>query len=143
MPDLTLMRIRTDKEKGTFGNLYIDTKFFCNTIEPPDFNDDGIDDNEKGRSCIPAGDYLCKRDYYHRGKYETFEITGVPNRSEIKFHTGNDVRHTAGCILIGLEASWNPFYVSHSKITFNEFMEALEGVDEFTLSILWAGEPVA
>lgn len=143
MPDLTLMRIRTDKKKGTFGNLYIDTKFFCNTIEPPDFNDDGIDDNEKGRSCIPVGTYVCKRDYYHRGKYETFEVTGVPNRSEIKFHTGNDVRHTAGCILLGLEVSWNQFYVSHSRITFNEFMEALDGVDEFLLSILRAEEPVA
>ena len=45
-------------------------------------------DNQKSISCIPAGEYICRR--YSSEKYkDTFEVTDVPGRSYILFHVGN------------------------------------------------------
>lgn len=132
--ELLLTRIRKDKERGVFGMLYIGTEFFCSTIERPDLNDDGIPGNEKGLSCIPAGTYTCKRSWYHKGRYETLEVTGVPGRDRILFHTGNSAKDVQGCIAVG-QATDDDFWVKNSKITFRAFMEKLNGVDSFILTI--------
>lgn len=57
-------------EAGTFGSLtmfdpnIVDLcRFMCVTLERPDYNHDGIINNEKGNSCIPEGTYYCKRVY--------------------------------------------------------------------------------
>ena len=85
---------------------------------------------------IPAGEYTCVRDYYQRGNYPTFEVH-VPGRTRILFHKGNTHHDTEGCILLGLrsgELDGKPAVLS-SAVAFNAFMDLLEGVDEFTLTI--------
>ena len=60
-------------------------------------------DNERNRSCIPAGEY--DFDYMERsasGKYRgCFHVKNVPGRSEILAHNGNLAAHTKGCIIVG------------------------------------------
>lgn len=103
--------------------------------------------NRPNVSCIPAGTYLCRRSRYHAGGYDTFEITGVPNRSRILFHIGNTEEDTAGCILVGKRfgvlvrtdedtgRKAPKLAVLDSRTAFREFMERLDGVSEFMLQI--------
>jgi len=133
---LTLMRIAYDLKRGTAGRLYVNTSFFCSTIERPDLNADGIQGNEQGQSCIPAGDYVCKRTWYYKGGYETFEVTNVPGRSRILFHVGNTAKDVQGCIALGRAVPGDPFVVVNSRATFKEFMSKLEGIKTFQLTIL-------
>lgn len=51
--------------------------------------------------CIPDGTYEVVLEYSNRFKRKLFEIKGVPNRSETKFHLGNHIDHSDGCVLVG------------------------------------------
>lgn len=55
---------------------------------------------------IPAGRYLCRRTRYHRGGYETYEVTGVEGHSRLLFHRGNVEEDSEGCILVGRRFGW-------------------------------------
>lgn len=94
-------------------------------------------DNKQQVSCIPAGQYLCKR--VKSPKFgNTFEITGVPGRSHILFHVGNREKDSLGCILIA--ESFSDFNgeagVAFSSAGYKEFMQKQSGVNSFTLTIM-------
>lgn len=114
---------------GTFGVMTIDNKPFCLTLEP--------NDRYNGRnSCIPTGMYLARR-FYGQKYPDTWEIVDVPNRDSILIHWGNLEDHSLGCILVGqrLGVLENKQAILSSKVTFNAFMEATEGVDELRITI--------
>lgn len=92
-------------------------------------------DNRPNVSCIPAGTYICRR--IVSPKYGvTFEVTDVQGRTHILFHWGNYPDDTLGCILLGITSDPAMPAVWHSKNAFAEFMQRLDGVDEFELEIL-------
>lgn len=68
--------------------------FICFTLELPWLN------NAPQISCIPLGTYQVIR-HNSPAHPHTWEITGVPNRSEILLHNGNTTDDTDGCILVG------------------------------------------
>ncbi len=90
-------------------------------------------ENQHNISCIPTGEYECKR--WHSAKHpNTFEITGVANRSAILFHTGNEDEDTLGCVLIG--EAYNAPGITQSREGFAEFLRRCEGYDAFTLTVV-------
>ena len=95
-------------------------------------------DNQRQVSCIPAGQYICKR--VQSPKFgDTFEVTNVPGRSAILFHSGNITEDSQGCIIVGENfAVWknNVAAIEGSKVGFAEFKTVLDGVNEFPLTIL-------
>ena len=57
--------------------------------------------NERKISCIPSGTYLVKR--HISPKFgQCFKIQDVKGRSDILIHSGNVVKDTLGCVLVGL-----------------------------------------
>lgn len=86
--------VRTDK--STQGVLIAKGKTFY-TLELP------WRDNQRRVSCIPAGEYICE--FLPRsasGKYKNvYHIKDVPGRDGILMHSGNVVKHSLGCPLIG------------------------------------------
>jgi hypothetical protein len=94
-------------------------------------------ENAHATSCIPAGTYECKRYLSPKRGYELFEVTGVPNRSNIEIHIGNTPHDTEGCILVGTDFGKleGREAVLHSKPAFQRFMDYLKGRDTFTLEI--------
>ena len=106
---------------GTHGYLY--------TLENPWL------DNERNISCIPAGDYICRR-VLSPSYGETFEIVDVEGRTHILFHWGNWVKNTDGCVLLGVAREDSDPAIWSSRSAHAAFMEAAEGVDEFPLTIL-------
>lgn len=91
---------------------------------------------DNGRPVIGAGKYRCKRDFYHRGGYPTYEIF-VPGHSLVKFHRGNLETDSKACVLVA--ESFARFDgqpgVASSKDGFAEFMQLAEGLDEFELVV--------
>lgn len=125
-------------DSGAFGVLLLDGQAFSVTLELP------WRANANGISCIPAGVYSCQRttsplvEKITGGKWDqTFEVTGVPGRSKILFHTGNTIIDSRGCILIA--SSFGKLKgdraILNSGATFDLFMAATRNVKAFTLSI--------
>lgn len=130
MKKLTIKRIAEILD-GTFGVLLDEDIPFALTLERRWLN------NEKGKSCIPLGIYLCKR--IQSPKFgNTFEVAGVLGRDAILFHKGNLDDDSHGCILIGeqFESLKGKIAILASDKGFTEFLQRLEGIDIFNLEII-------
>mgnify|MGYP001603980654 CR=1 FL=1 len=117
--------------EGTFGVIMQDGVPFALTGELPWMN------NLPQKSCIPTGKYICRR--VNSPKFgETFEITGVPGRSNILFHKGNvPKKDSKGCVLIAEEfgqVGINVAVLSSGK-GYLEFMDRMKDVGGFELEI--------
>lgn len=118
--ELLLKRIAL-KPNYTIGKLYIDGKYFCDTLEDTDrglsssMSVENIYLNKiKGKTCIPKGTYKITLDVVST-KYSNFtkysytrfcngkmpRLLEVPGFSGILIHAGNTPEDTDGCILVG------------------------------------------
>lgn len=122
---LNLLRVGHDFAL-TQGVLRYNNRAFAVTLELPWL------ENAPTRSCIPTGTYECRRVQSPRFG-NTFEVTGVPGRSHILFHKGNQIADTAGCILVA--EKFVDARIEESKEGYDEFMRLFAGVDTFTLEI--------
>ncbi|TAL13952.1 hypothetical protein EPN95_04665 [Patescibacteria group bacterium] len=114
----------------TFGALICDGVPFLLSLEDP------WKDNEPHISCIPKGNYVCKRIISPKFG-ETFEIMDVPGREHILFHAGNTHEATEGCILTGLSFGkvGGVNGILSSKKAFSVFMARLKGIKQFNLLV--------
>ncbi|WP_340198613.1 DUF5675 family protein [Ascidiimonas sp. W6] len=85
--------------------------------------------NTRNISCIPAGNYNLKLEWSPRFQKDLWEIYGVPNRRECKFHAANFVRQLNGCIALGekrvdLDVD-GLLDVSNSRNTMKKFHKAM------------------
>lgn len=122
----------------TLGRLMTDTGETFHILEPP------WKDNASNVSCVPAGRYECT--FLPRsasGKYRNvYHVRSVPTRTGILIHQGNVVRHTLGCLIIGLSRghlAGEPA-VLNSRTALRRFVEEM-GRDPFTLHI-WGNQHV-
>lgn len=106
------------KDDYTIGHLYIDDKYFCDTVEDKvrDYNKDGdlLDTNEAkvyGKTAIPYGryridmktrspKYSLRSAYLWCGGYLP-RLVDVPHFEGILIHAGNTAADSAGCLLVG------------------------------------------
>ena len=95
--------------------------------------------NEARVSCVPAGEYKVVLEYSNRFKKELWELKGVKNRSETKFHSANYWHQLNGCIALGrsLKDIDGDGYcdVTNSRNTMTAFHIALKDVTETTVII--------
>lgn len=124
IPRAVLARHETGAD-GTFGNLYFKDQHWS-TLEPPWL------DNVRSISCIPSGTYLCKT--VKSPKFgNVYEVTSVPGRSHILFHTGNWAGDRSkgkdsdsyGCILLGSRQGLisGQMGIASSRKSVNEFWD--------------------
>lgn len=105
------MRLRLErkyfKEDYTIGDLYVDGKFFSNTLEDKnrDLNKNGRFDNGEtkvyGQTCIPFGTYRIIVNMSPKFGRELPRLLDVPHFEGILIHRGNTPENTLGCILVG------------------------------------------
>jgi hypothetical protein len=119
----------------TVGVLFMEDTPLCVTIER------AWRDNRRNISCIPEGRYKCRRVVSPRFG-TTFEVIGVPGRSNILFHAGNTAGDSRGCILLGEKFGKlkGRTAVLNSKKMFNKFMEVLRDIDSIYLEICTTGD---
>lgn len=140
---LTLKRTKLD-HNYTAGELYIDNVYFSSTLEDPnrDLNKNGKFDNGEskvyGNTCIPYGTYEVILSYSPKFKRILPEVLKVGQFAGIRFHRGNYVRDTEGCILIGEKVengvlnNSTPF----EKRLIAELQKAINRKESITLEIL-------
>ncbi len=125
--NLTLKTFKSD-DYGTFGQLFLEDEQLCYTVELP------WKDNHHETSCIPAGIYECIP--HSSDKFpNTWEITGVPDRSAILIHSANTIQDLRGCVGVGNRLGFvNDLpAVLNSKKTLDMLRSTLD--DYFTLTI--------
>jgi hypothetical protein len=91
---LDLLRLEMNCTE-TVGVLMLNKKLFCYILEPPK------KDNKRGESCIPTGQYICKRYNSTKYGYPCLQVLNVANRDYIAIHAGNTVKDTKGCLIPG------------------------------------------
>ena len=139
--ELKLKRIA--KQNGyTIGKLYIDGKYFSDTLEDVDRGLDSsmpLDVLKRKKlahiTAIPTGRYqitmniisprLSKSNFYKQyGGGKVPRLLNVPAFEGILIHCGNTAKDTDGCILIGKNTKVG--MVLDSKITYSNFYPILE-----------------
>lgn len=96
---LELNRI-AKKPLYTIGKLFVDGKYFCDTLE------DRCRDLDKERkvmheTAIPEGTYEVIVNVSVKFKRKLPLLLDVPHFSGIRIHRGNTNKDTSGCILVG------------------------------------------
>ena len=135
--DLNLQRTNLDAT-CTEGELYVDGSFECYTLELP------VKDGLPG-SAIPPGKYIIKMLPSPKFELSTDpwvmkyagaipHVLGIPNRSNILIHWGNDAQDTEGCILVG--ATQGQDFIGNSRAAFTELWEQIENADPGEIIIL-------
>ena len=85
----------------TIGHLYINNKYFCDTLEDKVRQLDSIEDKIKHKTAIPKGKYKVVVTMSPRFKRLLPLLLNVPFFEGIRIHRGNNENDTSGCILIG------------------------------------------
>ena len=105
---LTLNRkvFNTEGDRATIGELLIDGKFFCYTLED-EVRADGKKVN--GETAIPTGEYIVEVTMSSRFKRLMPLLYNMPDKSVqkggvkfegVRFHGGNTAKDTHGCPLV-------------------------------------------
>lgn len=129
---MKLMLIRDSFSEGsTDGVLFVDSRPFCNTLEPAQ----GKKVKYGKGCCIAPGIYSIDLHYSLKfGKY-MLTLCGVRGRSGILIHSGNTPRDTFGCILVGQRE--NIGVLSNSRSTLDKvFDRCLEVIDKEPITII-------
>lgn len=105
--ELLVKRI-AKKDKYTIGKLYVDGKYFCDTLEDKDrgLTSDMTEAQIKakkvyGETAIPTGKYQVIVSYSANFKQNMPLLLNVKGYAGIRIHSGNTAADTYGCLLVG------------------------------------------
>ena len=121
-------------DKYTVGEMFIDDRHFCYTLEDGDrrLEDGGV--KLAGKTAIPCGVYKLVLSFSPRFKKILPLLLDVPQFSGVRIHTGNTHLDTEGCLLVGEYAKDGVLH--NSRTTFDRLMEKLEAADgEITIEV--------
>lgn len=117
-------------ENSTIGELYINDKFFCYTLEDKDrkLESAGAKAKVQDKTAIPRGEYQVVMSFSNRFKTYMPELLNVPYFAGIRIHSGNTAAHSEGCILLGATKSKD--FVGNSRVTVAKFYSELKKVEK-------------
>lgn len=117
----------------TAGELFIDEKFYFDTIEDA-VRKDGF--KIPGKTAIPTGTYKIILSYSKRFKQVMPELIDVPNFTHVRIHSGNSPQDTEGCILVGTSDGRGKIF--HSREAYRSLMDIIEEAkgENITIKIL-------
>jgi len=124
---LLLKRIHRTNN-STIGELFIDGKFECYTLE-----DIERDVKVKSETAIDKGTYRVILSMSNRFKKVMPLLLNVPKFEGIRIHSGNTNHDTEGCILVGTSRSKD--FIGNSRKAFDSLMKKLKDEEEITITI--------
>lgn len=142
--EIKLVRIAF-KSTYTIGKLYVDGKYFCDTIEDKDRGlDNSMTANEilkrkvKGQTAIPTGHYNIDITYSPKYKRMMPLLLDVKGFSGIRIHSGNTAKDTEGCLIVGRNKQVG--MVLESRDTYQRLFEMMQGEKNITIDITRKGK---
>lgn len=132
---LELIRLFS-QDTYTIGKLYIDGKYFCDTLEDK-VRDLSREKKIPGRTAIPTGEYEIVVNVSPRFKRKLPRLLDVPGFEGILIHRGNTDEDTAGCILLGENKVKGKVINSTGyEVKLTEILErAMQKNDKITISV--------
>lgn len=118
-------------DKSTIGELYVDGKFECYTLED-------VERKEKvfGKTAIPKGTYDVVMTMSNRFKKMMPLLLNVPGYEGVRIHSGNKPEDTEGCLLLGKTRSIDSIGESRNAIAaFYPKVESALKVGKVTITI--------
>jgi len=115
-------------EHSTIGELHIDGKFECYTLE-----DKEREVKIKSETAIPKGTYIVGITLSNRFKRLLPILINVPNFEGVRIHSGNSNHDTEGCILVGTTRSED--YIGNSRLAFEKLFKKMQLAKSITLTI--------
>lgn len=107
--------------------------FKCESLERGWLN------NKNQVSCVPQGVYDCKYEHSPRFGKNLWELKGVPNRSECKFHAANYWHQLNGCIALGRNRKYIDgdliMDITSSRDMMREFERILMPMNAYTVKV--------
>ena len=123
------------KAKYTIGKLYINDKYFCDTLEDTDrgltqsMTEQQIGSKKVyGETAIPTGTYRIIISYSNKFKKQMPLLLNVPGFAGIRIHSGNTEKDSLGCILVGKNKAVGK--VLESRDTYNKLFSILQEVNK-------------
>lgn len=136
---ITLVRI-ANRPTYCIGKLYVDGKYFCDTIEDTDRGlSDEMDEKDilkqkiKGQTAIPTGIYHIYLTYSPKYKKIMPLIANVKGYQGIRIHSGNTSKDTEGCLILGKNTKVG--MVTESRKMFNAFFRLLMQAEQSKIII--------
>lgn len=119
------------KAKYTIGKLYINDKYFCDTLEDTDrsltqsMTEQQIGSKKVyGETAIPTGTYRIIISYSNKFKKQMPLLLNVPGFAGIRIHSGNTEKDSLGCILVGKNKAVGK--VLESRDTYSKLFSILQ-----------------
>ncbi len=141
--EIVIKRI-AKKTTYTIGKLYIDGKYFCDTLEDKDRGlrdtmsvDEILSIKVKHETAIPTGTYNIDITYSPKFKKQLPLILNVKGFEGIRVHSGNSDKDSSGCVILGQNKVVGK--VINSRVTCDKFNTTLTGAknrkEKITLKI--------
>lgn len=134
-----IRKIKT--EKSTIGELYIDGKFICFTLEDRDRELKQTDpllyiqkNKIYGLTAIPTGTYKLIINLSNRFKVNMPLLINVPGYDGVRIHYGNTAVDTLGCLLVGMTKDTD--FIGESRVAFKKLMDIIQNEKELILEIM-------
>ena len=127
---LKLLRMPTSSAGATPGDLYVDDKWFCYTLEDairPPWR------KEAGKTAIPMGWYRIEISYSPRFQVRMPLLVDVPGFSGIRIHPGNGIADTDGCLLVGTHRGVNQ--ITGSRAAYDRLFQAIVAAGDCDIKI--------
>lgn len=100
----------TKGDRNIIGDLFIDGKFFCYTLE-----DELRQEKVYGLTAIPSGEYYYEITYSPRFKRQMILIKDVSLFSGIRIHGGNTSKDSHGCPLVAFNTDYKKIWGTAEK----------------------------
>jgi hypothetical protein len=114
--------------KSTIGELTIDGKFECYTLE-----DIEREVKIKAETAIPKGTYKVIINQSNRFKRLMPLLLNVSNFEGVRIHAGNTNHDTEGCILVGRTRGVD--FIGQSRKAYDSLFKKMQEAKEITLTI--------
>lgn len=110
----------------TFGRIYVDGQFQCETLEDAVREIDGkpvLEWKVYGKTAIPRGTYKIIVDFSNRFQRNLPRLLQVPGFDGVRIHPGNTAADTEGCILVG--SGRGPNSITQSRKAFDKLFDLI------------------
>ena len=128
-----ILERKIHNENSTEGNLYVNGKWFCNTIEDRVRALPGKWHKELkiyGKTAIPYGRYPVLVTWSNRFKRMLTGIFNVPDFEGIRIHNGTSELSSAGCVIVSYKDDDANHKLINDKAAMNDLCNLVKSTQE-------------